>query len=164
MGERTPDLKDAETPEELEHEVADIRGNMTGIVRELDRRRHVLFDWRAQLRKHALVLGLGTAGLVCVISGAVVLHAWRKRRRDQPLVKARRLREALSRMIANPELVAQPRAGVGEKALAAAASAVAGTLAKTAALWLVAPANGGHATIKFSTVSPPPKPGRAGVG
>jgi len=119
-----------EKPQELEREVDDIRENITGIVGELDRRRHDLLDWRLQLRRHGAVLAAVTAGWVLAIGVTMAVRASQRRRRNRPLAKARRLREALSRMVAHPELVAQPRPSIGRKVLAAAASATVGALAK----------------------------------
>jgi hypothetical protein len=121
-----------EEPHELEREVEDIRGNISGIVGELDRRRNDLLDWRLQLRKHAAVLAAVTAGWLLGAGLAAAIDASRRRRRNRPFAKARRLREALSRMVAHPELVAQPHPSIGRKVLAAAASATVAALVKTA--------------------------------
>jgi len=63
---------------------------------------------------------------------------WRRKQRNRPLAKARRFREALTRMIENPELVARPEPSIGRKALVAAVAGVSGTLAKFVARGLVA--------------------------
>jgi hypothetical protein len=137
MGQRTDDLTHpdeaarAEAPAELEHEVEEIRENMTEIVGELDRRRHEVFDLGSQLRKNAVPLAVAGLGLVFIAAGATTLSVRRKRQRNRPLAKARRFGEALSRMIEHPELVAQPRPTIGRKALGAVVGAVAGSLAKT---------------------------------
>ena len=139
MGQRTNDLTrankatraDAEAPAELEHEVEEIRENMTEIVGELDRRRHEVFDLGSQLRKNAAPLAVAGLGIVLISAGATTLSVRRRRRRNRPLAKARRFGEALSRMIAHPELVAQPRPSIGKRAFGAVVTAVAGTLAKT---------------------------------
>jgi hypothetical protein len=122
-----------ETPEDLQEEVREIRENMTGIVGELDRRGHAVLDWRLQLKSHAVPLVIAAAGLLLVVAGSMALSATRNRRRQRPLEKARRLRQALSRIIAHPELVARPSPNVAYKVMGAAASAVAGSLAKTLA-------------------------------
>ncbi|HMI84045.1 MAG TPA: hypothetical protein VK550_08115 [Polyangiaceae bacterium] len=120
-------------PERLEREVEEIRDNISGIVGELDRRGHELFDWRSQLRKHALLIAAIGASCLVGFGVTVAMGVANRRRRNRPLAKARRLREALSRMIAHPELVAQPRPSVSRKAISAAVSATAGLLAKTLA-------------------------------
>lgn len=131
MGQRADDVTGAEAPEELEHEVGEIRENMTEIVGELDRRRHEALDLRLQLRRNAVPLVIAGVGLAVLAAGAGSLSARRRRRRNRPLAKARSFGEALSRMFAHPELVAQPRPSIARKALGAAVSAVAGSLAKT---------------------------------
>jgi hypothetical protein len=131
MGEGNDDVTEAERPEELERDVEDIRDNMTGLVTELDRRRHEVLDWRKQLRRNARPLAIATLGLVVLLGGMAGLSVWRRRRRNRPLAKARRLRDALSRMIEHPELVAQPRPSIANKALGAAVSSVAGVVAKS---------------------------------
>jgi hypothetical protein len=130
MGQGTDDVMDPETPEELEREVEDIRDDMTGIVSELDRRGHEALDWRMQLRRHAAPLMFTGLGLLAVAIGKRALSARRERRNNRPLAKARRMREALARMIAHPELVAQPRPSIANRALAAAVGAAAGSVAK----------------------------------
>jgi hypothetical protein len=139
MGQRTDDLThannvthaDAEAPAALEHEVEEIRENMTEIVGELDRRRHEVFDLGSQLRKNAAPLAAAGLGVVFIAAGATTLSVRRRRRRNRPFAKARRFGEALSRMIEHPELVARPRPSIGRKALEAVVSVVAGSLAKT---------------------------------
>jgi hypothetical protein len=138
MGATTVDLTGSDEtgdndPAELEREVEDIRDNIDGIVSELDRRRHELFDWRMQLRKHALLFAAVGAGCLLGLGLTITLGVVRRRRERRFWVRAGRLREALSRVIAHPELVSQPQPGVGKKALTAAASAGASILAKTLA-------------------------------
>ena len=130
MGQGKDDMNEVESPEELEREVEEIRDDMTDIVSELDRRGHEAFDWRMQLRKHAAPMMFTGLGFLAVAAGAIALSVRRKRRNNRPLARARRLREALARMIAHPELVAQPRPSIANRALAAAVSAAAGSVAK----------------------------------
>jgi hypothetical protein len=118
-------------PEVLEREVEEIRENISGIVGELDRRGHELVDWRLQLRKHGTLLAAIGASCLVGFGLTMAIGAANRRRRNRPLAKARRLRQALARMIDHPELVAQPRPGVGKKAISAAVSATVGILAKT---------------------------------
>jgi hypothetical protein len=122
-----------EKPEVLEREVAEIRENISGIVGELDRRGHELFDWRSQLRKHSALIA--AVGASCLVGFAltIAIGVANRRRRSRPLAKVRRLREAVSRMIEHPELVAQPRPSVSRKAVSAAVTAMVGVLAKTLA-------------------------------
>jgi hypothetical protein len=154
MGGGTVELTDTvaptaeEEPQELEREVEDIRDNITGIVGELDRRRHDLLDWRLQLRKHGPVLVAVTAGWVLAFGMTMAVGAARRRKRNRPLEKARRLRQALSRMVAHPELVAQPQPGIGRKVLAAAVSATVGALAKTLIQELASSLESGETSIR----------------
>jgi len=139
MGEGTRSVENPRTPEpeRLEHEVDAVRDNIDHIVSELDRRRHDALDWRLQLRKHAVMLGLVAMGLAAAIGATIGLSIWRSRRRAGPMSKARRLRQALSRAIEHPEWVARPSPSVGKKALFSAASAFAGAAAKATARRLV---------------------------
>jgi hypothetical protein len=123
-------------PERLEHEVEDIRSNIDHIVIELDRRRHELFDWRLQLRRHGVALGALAAAFVVATAGSIGFAIWRSRRRARPLAKAKRWRAAFSRVVEHPEWVAREHPSVGNRALVAAASAVAGVVAKRTALRL----------------------------
>ena len=117
-------------PEVLEREVEEIRDNISGIVGELDRRRQELVDWRLQLRKHGPLLAAVGASCIVGFGLTVAIGVARRKRRKQPLAKARRLREAIGRMIEHPELVARPQPPIGRKALSAVVSVLAGALAK----------------------------------
>jgi hypothetical protein len=133
MGEATAELNgrvESTEPEIIEREVEEIRDNITGIVGELDRRGHELVDWRSHLQKHALLLAALGAGCLVGLGVTIAGRRARQKRRNRPLEKARRLRVAISRMIAHPERVAQPRPGIGHKALGAAVGATAGFLVK----------------------------------
>jgi hypothetical protein len=127
------DSDERDEPAQVEREVDQIRDNISGIVGELDRRGHELFDWRKQLRNNARLVA--AIGLSCLVGFGltVAIGVANRRRRNRPLAKARRLGEAVSRMIANPELVAQPRPSVSKKAVSAAVSATVGLLARTLA-------------------------------
>jgi hypothetical protein len=129
---------DKDQPARVEHEIEEVRDRLTGIVRELDRRRHAALDLRGQLRKHRAAVGVATASALLLVGGAIWLSVWLKARRARVLARAHRLRLALARMIANPDEVARPKPNVGKKVLSAAGSAAAGVLAKTLAERLVA--------------------------
>ncbi len=109
MGQERDAASGKESPEFLEQEVREIRENVTEVIGELDRRRHEVFDWRIQLRRNAVPLALTTLGFLVFVAGAAGISAWRRRRRDRPLARAKRMRAALSRMVAHPELIAQRR-------------------------------------------------------
>jgi hypothetical protein len=130
---------DPEVPKEtLELEIEDAREDLGDTLSELDRRENEWLDWRRQLRKRAVGLGLGGASLVLAIAGAVAFANRRRQERNRPMAKARRFRDAVARMIEKPELVARPEPSIGRKALAAAAAGVSGTMAKFLARRLVA--------------------------
>jgi hypothetical protein len=138
MGEGTPNVKD-ESPEELEQEVTEIRVGMNGLMRELDCRRHELFDWRMQLRKHALALSIGAVALACFVGGFTVVTALRKRRRQRLLATIEVSKDALSRMVAHPESVAPRQRNLGKTALSATAGALVGAAANSVAQRTIVP-------------------------
>jgi len=129
MGEGKTDVNVEASPEFLEQEVQAIRGNVTQIASELDLRRHELFDWRLQLRKHASAIALAATAAALLIGGTIGWRTWR--RRSRPLNKARQLRLAFSRVVAHPERVARPSPSLGTKALSAAVTGSVGVLAKS---------------------------------
>jgi len=127
-------------PEKLAQEIREIRRDMTDVVIELDRRRHEVLDWRLQLKNHAGLLLIAAAGLLLVAGGTVGASIFLGRRRQRPLERARRFQRAFSRIIAHPELVAQPRPNIAKKALGAVVGAAAGSLAKTVVSRITQPA------------------------
>jgi hypothetical protein len=110
-------------------EIAAARYELDELLAELDRRRHELFDLRAQLRRHALGATLTGLAFVATAAAGVGLGAWRRRRRQRLAARAGRLTEAISRMAEHPERVAAEPTMAG-KIIAAAASAAAAALAK----------------------------------
>ena len=118
-------------PAKLEQEVDDIRENITDIVSELDRRGHELLDWRGHLRKNAWLLAAVGASCLVGLGVTISVDRARRRRRNRFWNKARRLGEAVARMIEHPELVAQPKPGIARKALGAAVGATTTVLAKS---------------------------------
>jgi len=104
---------------------------------EPDRRRHDFFDWRRQLRRHALAIGV--VGLLIGTAVTVGL-ARRRRRRQRPLAKLARLVQAVAGILAEPDPVARPKPNVMNKALSSAASAATGMLVKIAIRDLTEPA------------------------
>jgi hypothetical protein len=139
MGQGRDDVSGADSPEVLEQEVEELRENVTEVIGKLDRRRHEVFDWRIQLKRNAVPLALTALGFIVFVAGTAGLSAWRRRRRDRPLARARRMRAAFSRMVAHPELIAQPRPSISNRALAAAVSAVAGRVAEVVSGRVLAP-------------------------
>ena len=139
MGQGTTGVNNPEErAEEAEREVEATRDRLTGVVRELDRRRHHAFDLRGQLRRHGLAAGLSVGTAALLIGGTVWLGAWQARRSQRLVARGRRLRAALARMIAHPDDVARPRPHLGRKALSTVLSAAVGVLARELARRLVA--------------------------
>ncbi len=128
MGQGTGRVE--ESPAELEHDIERLREGMTKVARELDVRRHELFDWRLQLRRHSTAVWLAAGSVVVLVGGAVALSLWAKARRERPVARVRRVWEAAA---------VRPEPGLGEKVLAAAASAIIGVAARTVAERLFAP-------------------------
>jgi len=119
-----------ESAEELEHDIERLRDGMTKIAHELDVRRHELFDWRLQLRRHSTAVLIAAGSVVLLAGGTVALTLWSKSRRERPLNRVKRVWEAAA---------VKPEPGVGEKVLAAAAIALIGVAAKAVAERLFAP-------------------------
>ena len=65
---------------ELGNETDAMRRQLDELVMELDRRRHELFDWRLQLRRHARALALIAGGIVVVVGIGVGVSVARSRR------------------------------------------------------------------------------------
>jgi hypothetical protein len=120
----------------IEHEIGHLRGELDGIVSELDRRRHEAFDVRLQLRRHrTAVAAAGAVALVIAVGGFV---AWRnsRRRQGQLLVRLQNLGRAFAIMSRNPERLERAlegRAEPGRAALSALAR-VAGAAGRRAVL------------------------------
>ena len=107
------------------------RGELTALVAELNRRRHELTDVKAQMRRHPVGLTLTVVAVAAAAAGSVALGIRRARRRNTPMARAGRLREALRRMIDRPERVAaEPTAT--QRILGAAGSAAAAFLTRAA--------------------------------
>ena len=120
MGEGTSRV----SPQALGGEIATVRYELDELLAELDRRRHQLFDVRAQLRRHALGATLTSAAFVGTAAVGVWLGVIRQRRRRRLYARAGRLRHAIARMTEHPDRVAANRTIPG-KIVAAAASAAA---------------------------------------
>jgi hypothetical protein len=125
--DRKPDGQDDERA--IESEIVRLRGDLDGIVGELDRRRHEAFDVRLQLRRHSgLVAAVGGVTIVLVVAGVAAWSASR-RRQDRLLVRLQHLARAIAIMSRHPErleraLEGQPQPGTAiTGALASIASA-----------------------------------------
>jgi hypothetical protein len=113
----------------LQRDIEKIRGNLGGMVSELDRRRHDLFDVRKQVGRHAVPLALTGLALLGAAAGGIVLAVHRRRRRKAFGARLVRLRRALGRMIDEPERVARA-SGPGRKIASAGAAAVVSVMAR----------------------------------
>jgi hypothetical protein len=113
----------------LHQEIESIRTGLDGMVGELDRRRHTLFDLRSQLRRHSVpLIALGVA-LLGIAAGGIVLGVARRRRRARLGPRLGRFHEALSRMVDQPGRVANSPT-VGRKIVGAGGAAAASVIAK----------------------------------
>lgn len=59
----------------LGREITEVRERLDVLVGELDRRRHAALDWRRQLRRHAVGVGMSALGLAALASAGVALRA-----------------------------------------------------------------------------------------
>ena len=116
--------------EKVEHEVEAIQRNLGGLVGELDHRRKELLDLKLQVRRHAVPLMVAGGALLALIAAGVVAVVVRKRRRRTLRARANRFREALRRMTAHPEQVAESKPHVGKKIASAGGSAAASVIGK----------------------------------
>jgi hypothetical protein len=110
-------------------EIDSLRGELGGLVAELDRRRHEAFDVRLQLQRHPVTAAIAAAAAALVLGGvlAVAVHLRRERRR--PSVRARQAKRALARLLDHPDRVAA-EPSVGNKVVTAVLTLALGTLAK----------------------------------
>jgi hypothetical protein len=121
-------------PERLEREVEAIRGNLDGIVSELDLRRHELTDWRLQARRHRGTLILvGT--MLLAVAATFIAFAIRDRRLKRRMAASgrgmvRRLRRKLAGALDDTEKLARPSPTVGQKIAVAAGTTIAATASK----------------------------------
>ena len=121
-----------ETPRQLDGEIATIREELSALVGEADRRRHELMDVRGQVKRHAGTLALGAASALGAGAALVWLGIERARRRDRLPARAGRLRQAVARMVDNPERVALDQSIPARIFTAAASAVVAAVVGKVA--------------------------------
>ena len=118
-----------ENVEALQREIESIRTGLDGIVGELDRRRHTLFDVRSQLRRHPVPLVALGAALLGIAVGGIALGLAHRRRRARLGPRLDRFHQALRRMVDQPGRVANSQ-GVGRKIVGAGGAAAASVIAK----------------------------------
>ena len=115
--------------EALQREIEVIREGLDGMVGELDRRRHTLFDVRSQLRRHTVPLIAVGAALLGIVAGGIALGVAHRRRRARLAARLTRLQQALRRMIDKPARVANTPT-VGQRIIGAGGAAAASIIAK----------------------------------
>jgi hypothetical protein len=123
--ERKGDGQDTERA--LESDIERLRGELDGMVSELDRRRHEALDLRLQLRRHSGVVA--ALGVVAVLVSVVGVMAWSasRRRQDRLVDRVQNLARAIAIMSRNPDRL--ERALEGKRP---AGSAVTSAIAKLA--------------------------------
>jgi hypothetical protein len=119
-------MSDERAPATLERELESIRGNLTGIVRELARRKDHLLHWRWQLVPGTLPSERTLATVAFATAGAVMAGAVAVRRHNhRPDVRARRLVDAVQRVSDDPRRLAPRRSSIGTALLALGLGAIA---------------------------------------
>jgi hypothetical protein len=119
-----------EMARQIEGEIALLREELGDLVAELDRRRHQALDLKLHVRRHALEVFLTSASLVAAAGGLMWFGIWRSRQRESLVARTGRLRQAVSRMIDNPERVAAEPTVSARIARAAVTTAVAAVIKK----------------------------------
>jgi len=115
--------------EALQREIEVIREGLDGMVGELDRRRHTLFDVRSQLRRHTVPLIAVGVALLGIVAGGIALGVAHRRRRARPSARLMRFQEALRRMIDKPARVANTPT-VSQRIIGAGGAAAASAIGK----------------------------------
>ena len=125
MSDDEQETADPETQaQRLEEKVEVIRGNLDGLVGELDRRRHRLTG----AAKRALPYAAAAVGAVGLAIGGVLI--WRRQRAQRPS-RARRLLTELRAIAQHPDrLSRKEKTSVTKKIVAAAGAAAASVLAR----------------------------------
>jgi hypothetical protein len=90
----------------VEGEIQSLRGELGGLVAELDRRRHEAFDLRLQLRRHPVAAAIAAAGAALVVGGLLAVAVRSRRQHRRPSMRARETRRALARLLDHPDRVA----------------------------------------------------------
>jgi hypothetical protein len=120
----------AEDVNQREHELEGTRERLGGLLGELSRRRHDLTNVRLQAGKHLAAIVITGVSLLAIAASAIGLGARRRARRRRWPARARRVREALGRMVAHPERVGREPPGLGGAVIKAALTAAAASVAK----------------------------------
>ncbi len=152
MGERADGVSPAKEkdPESIVNDISTLRGEIGGLVDELDRRRREVFDVKSQMRRHPQAVSVGSIALAALVGGTIALLIFNSRRRRRPSYRAKQLRIAFDRVMKHPERVARGESPPGEKILAAIGTAAASLLVKRA-LDRAVPTPKGKAFIEAQT-------------
>jgi hypothetical protein len=121
----------------LEHNIDEMRDHLGDLLSELNRRRRDAMNLRLQLQRRPAAVVLAAVAVVGAIAGLVALAVTHWHRRRSLVGRAGRMRVALRRIAAHPELLAEPEATVSHKIAAAGGTALASVLAKQLAKRLV---------------------------
>jgi hypothetical protein len=78
MAEETASVAELD---QREREVVRLRERVTHTVEELERRGRELLDWRGQLRKHRVAIGVSVLALVVVVGAPIAIAAWPRTKR-----------------------------------------------------------------------------------
>ena len=127
-------------PAEIQKEVVAARHDLDRLVDELDRRRHAMFDVRAQLRRRPVPFILGALALATALGGTVALIVARRRRHNAWPQRVQRLRHAIGQAVRHPDRShdqpsAAKKIGTAGGTAAASALAKAGTQRLLQAVW-----------------------------
>jgi hypothetical protein len=113
----------------VEGEIQSLRGELGGLVAELDRRRHEAFDLRLQIQRHPVAAAIAAAGAALIVGGLLAAAVRGRRRHRNPSVRARETRRALARLLDHPERVAA-EPSISNKVATAVLSLAATVIAK----------------------------------
>lgn len=129
-GETRPKKADPD-PSDIQKQVVAARQDLDRLVGELDRRRHAMFDIRAQLRRRPVPFILGGLALLTAVGGTVALIVARRRRHNAWPQRVRRLRRAISQAVRHPDR-SHDEPSSARKIGTAGGTAAASVLAKVA--------------------------------
>jgi len=121
----------------LERNIDEMRDHLSELLNELNRRRRDAMNIRLQMQRRPVAVVLTAVAVVGAIAGIVALAITRWHHRRSLLGRADRMRLALRRIAAHPELLAEPEATVSHKIAAAGGTALASVLGKQLAKRLV---------------------------
>jgi hypothetical protein len=128
--------------ERLYEDISSIRSRLSGLISELDRRRHDAVDVKLQVRRHPISFVLVAVAAVGVVGGLVAWRLVARRHRNRLVTRLRGLRSVLGRVVRDPERMAQRTPRLGTRLLHAGGEATAGIVAKRLAERLLGPAPG----------------------